>query len=94
MHARPFAAVHVERQADDERRDGVLIEELEQTLRVRRELHPADGLERRRDAALDVRDREPDRLRAEIDAHEPRVTREGREKIGEIDAGIGGHARA
>ena len=66
-----FASVHVQRQADDERRGIEFIHERDEPRRVLGEFRAPDRVQRRRDPPLDVGKREADGLAAEIGADEP-----------------------
>ena len=93
LHPRAFAAVHVERQADDQREDLMARDLGDQLLRVGGEFLALDGEQRRADAALDIGKREADRLRAEIDADQPRMARQQRRQRFQRDR-RGGHSVA
>ena len=80
LNARAGAAVHVERQADDQREGVELADARAQRLGVLGEAGALDHAERRRDAPLDVGERESDRLGSEIDADQPRL---GGQALGE-----------
>jgi hypothetical protein len=70
---RTFRTVHVERQPDDKPGDGVFFGDLQQGGGIEPELDALDGFQRRRDLALDVRQRQSDRLGAEIEPEQPGV---------------------
>ena len=81
LDARTVAAVHVERQADDQREGVEFADVRAQRLGVlARSASRFDRDERRRDAPLDVGERESDRLGSEIDADQPRL---GGQALGE-----------
>ena len=77
LRRRPVAAVHVERQADDQPADILPGDDRLQLDRIRRELAALERLHRRRHGQQRVRQREPDRLLAEIEAEQAVAGREG-----------------
>ncbi len=93
LNARPLAAVHVERQADDQREGLEARDLLGQLLRVGCKLLALDGQKGGPDAAFDIGERKTDRLRAEVDADQPGFCRQELGEFFERDR-AGGHAVA
>ena len=76
LAARAFAAVQVQRQADDDAGDILLLEECDQRRLVGGELGAADGLRGGRDAPAGVAQGDADRLGADIQARQPAALRQ------------------
>src|SRR3546814_1125525 len=91
LAARPRAAVHVHRQADDQRADAALRDHVLQDRGVVAEaLAAADRLLRRGDGARTVRHGEADRLLAHVEAEEPLAARQVTLDVGRVANGHAG----
>src|ERR1700722_13933873 len=88
----PFRPVHVARQAQDEAAHPVTRDERYQLLRILREFPAHDRLQRRGDDALHIRQARADRLRTDVEAHQPRMARQRRQNF-DLDQ-LAGHRRA
>ncbi len=71
LRARTFRSIHVERQADDERRGVKFIHERDEPRRVLAKFRAPDRDKWRRDPPLHIGERKADGLGAEIGADEP-----------------------
>jgi hypothetical protein len=91
LRARALAAVHVDGQAQHQPADAAPLDEREQGLGVLGEaLAPADRLQGRGDREARVGEGEPDGLGPQIEAHQPRLGRQG---FGQAQEGKDRHGR-
>lgn len=74
LHARAFAAIHVERQTDDESSNSMIARKLDHPGHIRREFRPSDRFERRGQPSLDVGQGKTDGFCSQIDSHQPRLS--------------------
>lgn len=81
LRARPFGAVHIERQPDDQGANIEIGRAFEQGGGVLRELHSPDRIERRREPPLNVRKRQSDGFGPEIQSHQPALRRQKRRQF-------------
>jgi hypothetical protein len=73
LAARPFAAIHVDRQADHQPGDDAVVHDPQQFLRIGGELGAADGADRRGQRQARIRHRHADRLLAQVEPDQPPV---------------------
>ena len=80
LRPRPFRPIHIQRQTHHETGNVEFVGERQQLRRIGRKFAPLQCFERRGEAALDIGEREPNCLGAEIDAHQPlRAAKAGQE---------------
>ncbi len=78
LRARPFTAVHIDRQAEQESRGFTLTGKLQNACGVQLKPRPRDGLDRSGDAAIRIAGRDADGLGAEIQAEQRAALRQQR----------------
>ncbi len=87
LAARALRAVHIDRQADHQPADFASVDQGEEIVGILGEFGAADGLQRRRHRPAGIRERQPDRLRADIEAENPAAARHFAGKLSDLDDG-------
>ena len=84
LRPRAVAAVHVEREPDDQPNDVLTLDECSQRFKILGELGPADRLGRAGEVPAGIADRDSDRLRSDIEAGDFAAARQRRGKFADV----------